>query len=118
MISDYSDFEKSDLRVDVRNMNVSQSDLESIIQVWAAEYVSPTQLTALGNLNLELQAIGKLRGFNYNGYINTEQGDVSLNGLGRITNSFSFLSFEGPVTVDNFNVSNIIERVQELVMLH
>lgn len=108
MISDYSDFEKSDLRVDVRNMNVSQSDLESIIQVWAAEYVSPTQLTALGNLNLELQAIGKLRGFNYNGYINTEQGDVSLNGLGRITNSFSFLSFEGPVTVDNFNVSNII----------
>ena len=46
MISDYSDH-NSDLKVDVSSLSVPQSDLESIIRVFANEYYSPTQLTAL-----------------------------------------------------------------------
>ena len=108
MISDYSDFNNSDIRVDVSSFSVSQKDLESIIKVWAKDYMSPLQLTALGDMDLELLAVGKLSAFNYNGKIITEQGNVTLNGLGRMTDSFKYLSFEGPVSVDNIKVSNIL----------
>ncbi|MFA6885791.1 MAG: translocation/assembly module TamB domain-containing protein [Fermentimonas sp.] len=108
MISDYSDFNNSDLKVDVSSLSVSQSDLESIIRVFANEYYSPTQLTALGDLNLNLQAVGKLNRFHYDSYIVTEQGNVTINGTGRITDKFKYLSFEGPVRVEDIQIANII----------
>lgn len=107
-INDFTDFYNSDLQVAVNNMSVTQSDLETIIQVWAEDYASPLQLTALGNLDLQLQAIGKLSNFNYNGNIITRQGDVSIKGQGKMINNFQYLSFEGPVRVNDFQISNII----------
>ncbi len=108
MISDYSNFENSNLEVDINSLHITQSDLESIISVWATKYNSPTQLLALDDLDLQIKAVGKLSKFNYDILINTKQGDVTLNGLGRITNSFGLLRFEGPVKVNDFQVSNII----------
>lgn len=108
MISDYSNFNNSDLRVNINKLRFSQDDLESIIKVWAPQYNSPQQLLALGNLDLVLTAAGKLNQFKYRGNIITEQGDVNLNGTGRISTGFKNLSFEGPVAINNIRLANII----------
>ena len=108
MISDYSNFDNSNLRADVNKLQTTQQDLETIIKVFAPLYESPPQLLAIGDMDLKLTAFGKLNQFRYNGNIITDQGDVALNGIGRIRNSFANLSFEGPVEVNNFQVANII----------
>ena len=108
MISDYSNFNNSNLQADIRSLSVTQNDLESIISVWATEYISPQQLVALGNIDLRIKALGKLSNFRYSGDINTEQGDISLNGVGRMINNFKYLSFEGPVKVNDISVAGII----------
>ncbi len=108
MISDYTDLNSSDLRVDIQKLSISQSDLESIIQVWATEYNSPDQLLALGNIDLQVQAIGKLNHFNYDGNITIEPGNVIINGIGEFKDGFQNMSFEGPVRVDDIDVSSII----------
>ena len=106
-IADYSDFSASDLDVTIRNLRVSQDDLESLIQVGAPAYTSPPQLMALGNLDLRLTAKGKLSNFLYNIAVDTEQGDVTVDGTGRMTNQFKSLRFEG-VRANDIIVASII----------
>src|SRR5690554_6212506 len=107
-IGDYSDLEASDLNVRIRSLSVSQLDLESLIRVGAPAYSSPPQLMALGDMTMRLTAAGKLPNFNYNIAVDTEQGDVALNGRGRITNQFKLLRFEGPVRANDIIVASII----------
>ena len=107
-IGDYSDLEASDLNVHIRSLSVSQLDLESLIRVGAPAYSSPPQLMALGDMTMRLTAAGKLPNFNYNITVDTEQGDVALNGRGRITDQFKLLRFEGPVRANDIIVASII----------
>lgn len=108
MISDYSNFNNSNLRADLRMVQTNQKDLEALIKVWAPEYSSVHQLVALGDVGVKLTAFGKLSQFRYNGNVKTEQGSVDLNGVGRISTGFKNLNFQGPVAVNNFQVANII----------
>lgn len=107
-IADYSDFNNSDLEATIRQLSVSQQDLQDFIRVGAIQYESPVQLLNTGHLDLKMQARGKLRNFRYSGTVNTEQGAVSLRGTGRINNNFQNMVFEGPVSADNMQVDNII----------
>lgn len=104
-IDDFNDFRNSNLNVDIIGLSFSQTDLESIIQVWSEDYNSAPQLTALGDIKLRLTALGKISQFNYNGFVDTEQGDINLNGVGRIGNG---MTFQGPVGVDNFLTANVL----------
>ena len=88
MISDYSNFNNSNLRADLRMVQTNQTDLEALIKVWAPDYSSVHQLVALGDVGVKLTAFGKLNQFRYNGNVKTEQGSVDLNGLGRIKYRF------------------------------
>ena len=108
MIADYSNFNNSNLRADIKKLQTSQIDLETLIKVWAPLYNSPPQLIAIGDIDLKLTAFGKLNQFRYNGNVITDQGNVDLNGLGRISTGFKNLNFQGPVSVNNFQVANII----------
>ena len=108
MISDYSNFNNSNLRADIRMVQTNQKDLEDLIKIWSPQYNSVPQLVALGDVGVKLTAFGKLNQFRYNGNVKTDQGNVDLNGLGRITNRFKHLSFAGPVAVNNFQVDNVI----------
>lgn len=108
VISDYSNFNNSNLSVNIKELQTSQKDLESLIKVWAPDYNSPQQLVAIGDMSMELTAVGKLNQFRYNSKINTDKGHVNLRGVGRISNGFKNLIFEGPVAVNNFDVANII----------
>ena len=108
MISDYSNFNNSNLRADLRMVQTNQTDLETLIKVWAPDYSSVHQLVALGDVGVKLTAFGKLNQFRYNGNVKTEQGNVDLNGIGRISTGFKNLNFQGPVAVNNFQVANII----------
>ena len=108
MIADYSNFNNSNLRADIKKLQTSQIDLETLIKVWAPLYNSPPQLIAIGDIDLKFSAFGKLNQFRYNGNVITNQGNVDLNGLGRISTGFKNLSFQGPVAVNNFKVANII----------
>ncbi len=76
----------------------------------AIQYKSPpVQLLALGDIKLQMKAKGKLGYFRYDGSALTQQGDVTMRGgTGRMTDSFSRLIFEGPVTAGNIQVANII----------
>lgn len=107
-ISDYSDINNGELHVNLRNLSVSQEDLESLIRIGATGYASPEQLLAMGDIDLRMKADGRLKQFLYNGSVTTAQGNVTLRGTGRIGNEFKSLVFEGPVTADNIKVSNII----------
>lgn len=107
-ISDYSDLNNSDLKADIRQLKVSQDDLQEFIRVGALNYESPIQLLNLGDLDLQMQARGKMNNFRYDGSVNTAQGTVSLNGTGRIRNNFQQMVFEGPVYADNMKVDQII----------
>lgn len=107
-ISDYGNFDESDLEVLIDQLSVSQDDLQSFIRLGPEGFTSPVQLTALGDLHLKMQARGRLNNFRYNGTVNTAQGDVSLEGEGRITNKFQRMVFEGPVYADNIQLANII----------
>ncbi len=108
LVSDYSKFTQSDLNVDIKDISVTADDLEALIRIGAPKYTSPEQLRALGNINLNLQARGKLSNFRYNGIVRTQQGDVTLSGIGLSDNGFKNFSFEGPVSADNIQLANII----------
>ena len=107
-ISDYSDINNGELRINLRDLTLSQEDLQAFIRIGAPGYTSPDQLVAMGNLNLRMRADGQLRRFLYGGKATTDQGEVILNGIGRIGNQFKSLVFEGPVTANNIKVANII----------
>lgn len=109
-IADYKNFNNSELNIDLHNLSVSQEDLEALIRIGAVSYVSPQQLLALGDLDLRLQARGRLNRFRYDGVINTDQGDVTLNGMGRITNKFKHMTFDGPVRVNDVQLANILGK--------
>jgi hypothetical protein len=107
-ISDYSNINDGELRVNLRDMTLSQEDLQSFIRIGAPDYASPNQLVAMGDLNLRMIANGRLRQFLYEGEVITGQGGVSLNGTGHIGNQFKSFVFKGPVTANNIKVGNII----------
>jgi hypothetical protein len=107
-ISDYSNLNNSDVNVDVRTFSVSQADLENFMRIGVPDYASPPQLYALGNLDLQMQAQGKLSDFRYDGFVETEQGNVTLNGVGRIGEGFKNLSFVGPVAATRIQLANIL----------
>ena len=107
-ISDYSRYDNSELTVDVQHLSVSQDDLEAFIRVGAPDYASPEQLLALGHLELQLHARGRLDNFRYDGTVQTEQGDVAMDGTGRITNQFKHMVFEGPVRANDIQLAHIL----------
>lgn len=108
MLSDYDDLDNSEMDLDLQRLTVSQEDLQSLIRVGAESYDSPSQLLALGDMDLQMKATGRLSRFRYNGELHTEQGDVTLNGTGRIRNRFKNLSFEGPVEATDMALANIL----------
>ena len=107
-ITDYKDFNNSELEIDLRNLSVTQDDLQALIRTGAVSYSSPEQLLALGDLDLRLKARGRLSSFRYDGMIHTQQGNVSLNGIGRITDQFKQIRLEGPVRVNDVQLANIL----------
>ncbi|ULB33307.1 MULTISPECIES: translocation/assembly module TamB domain-containing protein [Proteiniphilum] len=107
-VADFSNFNNSDIDLDIRSLEITQDDLEAFIRIGAIQYKSPVQLLALGDIKLQMKAKGKLGYFRYDGSALTQQGDVTMRGTGRMTDSFSRLIFEGPVTAGNIQVANII----------
>jgi len=107
-ISDYSDINNGELHVNLRDLYVSQEDLQTLIRIGAPDYTSPDALVAMGDLNLRMKADGELKQFLYDGEVVTGQGNVTLNGTGRIGGQFKRLVFEGPVRANNIKVANII----------
>ena len=108
MIADFRNFEKSDLQVDLRDLSVSQEDLESFIRIGPPDYTSPAPLLALGDMRLRIQAGGRMNSFRYDGSVDTDQGVVTLNGRGSIRNRFQMMTFEGPVRADEIHLANIL----------
>jgi hypothetical protein len=107
-VSNFRDLDNSDLVANVRQLTVSQEDLRDFIRIGPPEFESPAPLWNLGKLSLQLQARGKLRSFRYNGNVRTEQGNVTLSGVGKIRNKFQQMEFDGPVFADNMRVAQII----------
>jgi hypothetical protein len=107
-ISDCSDIDNSELRINLRDLSVSQEDLQALIRIGAPDFTSPDPLQAMGDLSLRMKAGGRLKQFLYDGSVTTAQGNVTLNGTGRIGNGFESLLFEGPVTAGNIKVANIL----------
>jgi len=108
MIDDFRNFEQSNLEVNIRDLAVSQGDLESFIRIGPPAYASPPQLVALGDMRLRMAASGRLNSFRYDGSVVTGQGDVTLNGRGSIRNRFKMMTFEGPVMADQIRLANIL----------
>lgn len=108
LIDDYNQFDRSDLNIDIKALKISQEDLQAFIRIGSPDYVSVSQLKALGNMDLKLKAVGRLSRFNYDGLIRTERGTVMLSGIGRMDKSFKNLSFEGPVKTSNLQLASIL----------
>lgn len=107
-ISDYSDINNGELHVNLRNLSVSQEDLQTLIRLGSPDFIPPDQLRAMGDLSLRMKADGHLKRFLYDGDAITAQGSVTLNGTGSIGEEFKSLVFEGPVKANNIKVGNIM----------
>lgn len=107
-LSDYSDINNGEIHVNLKEVSLSQEDLEALIRVGAPDFASPAQLTAMGDLNLRIKADGHLGHFLYDGDAISEQGGIELNGVGRIGEGFKNIIVEGPVMANNIKVANII----------
>ncbi|MDD3967940.1 MAG: translocation/assembly module TamB domain-containing protein [Proteiniphilum sp.] len=108
MIADFRHFEKSELRVTVHDLSVSQEDLQSFIRIGPPGFVSPPQLRALGDMHLRMEANGSLNGFHYDGSVVTGQGEVGLKGMGSIRNQFKMMTFQGPLRAGEIQLANIL----------
>lgn len=108
LISDYSKFNDSDLDINIKNVSVSQQDLQALIRIASPNYVSPKQLVALGDIKLQLTAKGKLSNFTYQGTVDTQEGNVSLTGVGKANKGFKNLSLNGPVRANRVQLAKII----------
>ena len=97
-MADCLSYATSDLNLRIHRLAITQEHLEALIRIWAPAYTSPPQLTALGNLDLRLTAVGKIPLFRYDIVIDTERGEVLLNGIGKMTNRFKHLVYGGPVS--------------------
>lgn len=107
-ISDYSNINNSDLQANIRQLTVSQEDLQDFIRIGPPHFESPVQLWSLGDISLQMLVRGKMRNFRYNGDVRTEQGEITLSGIGRIRNMFQQMEFEGPVYAENMQVAQIV----------
>jgi hypothetical protein len=107
-VANVGEVESSDLSVIINNLSVSPEDLQAFIRIGAEDFESPEQLLALGDIHLQLSAEGRMNNFHYNGTIQMEQGDVTLSGIGSFENGFERLTFDGPVSVHDIQVANII----------
>lgn len=107
-MADCLNYSTSDLKLQIDRLAITQEHLEALIRIWAPAYTSPVQLTALGNLDLRLSAVGKIPLFRYNIAIDTERGEVLLNGTGKMTNQFKHLVYGGPVRTNDISVAHII----------
>ncbi|HHU95987.1 MAG: hypothetical protein QM237_06755 [Bacteroidota bacterium] len=107
-MADCLNFATSDLKLQFDRLAITQEHLEALIRIWAPAYTSPVQLTALGNLDLRLTAAGKIPLFRYDIAIDTERGEVLLNGIGKMTNRFKHLVYGGPVRLNDISVAHII----------
>lgn len=73
-MADCLSYATSDLNLRIHRLAITQEHLEALIRIWAPAYTSPPQLTALGNLDLRLTAVGKIPLFRYDIVIDTERG--------------------------------------------
>src|SRR5690606_24009073 len=78
MIADFHHFEKSELRVTVHDLSVSQEDLQSFIRISPPAFVSSPQLRALGGMQLSMEANGSLNGHQSESSVVTGQAAVGL----------------------------------------
>ncbi len=107
-MADCLNYSTSDLKLRFDRLAITQEHLEALIRIWAPAYTSPVQLTALGDLDLRLSAVGKIPLFRYDIAIDTERGEVLLNGTGKMTNQFKHLVYGGPVRTNDISVAHII----------
>ena len=108
LINNYNQFDQSNLQLDIKRLTVSQEDLQALIRIGSPDYVSVSQLKALGDLDLTFKAKGKLSRFDYEGVIRTQRGNVTLSGIGQMDKKFENLSFEGPVKTSNLQLAAIL----------
>ena len=107
-VSDIREIESSSMSVNIKDLFVSQEDLEAFIRIGADDFYSPEVMQALGDVHLQLTAYGRMNNFRYDGTIEMYHGDVTLSGIGSFQNNFDLITFDGPVRVYYFRVKNII----------
>lgn len=107
-ISDFKDLQNGELHANLHDFFITQEDLQSLIRIGPPEFISPDPLIAMGKLGMQMRADGRFGQFSYRGKMTTEQGDISLNGTGQITNQFKKMVFAGPVRANRIQVGKIL----------
>ena len=107
-VDDFRNIEQSDLLINIQHLSVTQDDLQSFIRIGPSDFISPSQLAALGDMTLRMRTEGRMSNFHYDGSIRTEQGDVLLSGNGVIRNNFRQMLFQGPLRAKDVRLAEIL----------
>ncbi len=108
LISDYSEFENADIDMDISNLTVPVEDLQALLRIGMPDFVLPAQVRALRNIDLTLQAKGKLSGFNVNMRLRSDPGTVTFKGTGSADNKFNNFSVTGNLATNNLRLARIL----------
>ena len=107
-LSDFTQYDKAALLIDVPRFRISSADLQSFIRIGGTDIEMPSQLEALETIDLKLRADGKANNFNYSTTVQIAQGQITSTGKGSIGKDFAKISVDGKVVTHNLMVAGLI----------
>lgn len=116
-ISDFSKYDEASIRFNIPGFKLDVSDLHDFIRIGVPDFEMLPPLEALENIDLKLQAEGKLGNFNLTARINTAPGNISFEGKGRADSLFENIAVGGTLATRNLNVGRIIGEESGVGML-
>lgn len=107
-ISDYSNYQDADLSINIDWIKTTADDIQTFAHIGRPDLELPEQVHALKDLDLRLNASGKLSHFSIDGNLKTTPGTITLKGTGRSNNDFSAFGIDANVESKNLHLGQII----------
>lgn len=107
-LSDYSKLESADVDLKINKLKTPVEDLKALIGIAMPDFELPEQVTALKNLDLTLQAKGKLKNFDVKTTLKTDPGNISFDGKGSIVSNFENIDIKGKLATDNLHLAQVL----------
>lgn len=108
-ISDYVDYGKADLKLDITNLRISPRAINDFAKIGDSTFVAPDMLNALGVIRLEGAAHGSLENLEVNAEARAKQGALLM--LAKASTDTTFENFKANVKLQtqNFDLGSLME---------
>lgn len=109
-MTDYSNLSINEFNVIISKLLLSPDAIASFAKLGDPELELPTELKALGDVNLTSSLTGKLDDFQFSTFANSALGVVKLNSTGSIDTTFTNFDIKANLNTQAFNLKPLVAQ--------